>query len=495
MASNPSSIIPFGRISWMSKEYRGFYVGGSEEQPAYYIISRKTFLGDNRDYRYDYALFATRDGFNAIWAGSMEELASGQYEQQMFVGPSLSILINEYLRVEDLSSDGGDSSIGGGNTVGGATSTNQMAQTQALEAIYTRLGEMDDAPVQQTPVINGDTPLEVTAGIVGKVQVEVINFPVSEEITQVELINPPVFPTSIEATITNFPAFPEQQTVIGSISVNNFPSAVTDQLIHGSVSVSALPPIGGTVALSNLPTNQLVTISNPVSNQTISGTVAISNLPTNQSINGSVSIDGEVAIKNSSTPLVVTVSNPSTSTGASTSAKQDNQTAELVGINSKLAAPLHVVVDNPTTTVTVSNPVTTVAISNPVTSVSITGSVATTSTSEAFLSKVVTSQLLASSNIFSIKSTAGNIKRILVGTTASASRVVSIFNKATSPTGTDVPIAILTIPASPTPSQSIDLNINCSAGIQLVIGNTVGLLGALTSILGLNDCVITVLYT
>jgi hypothetical protein len=100
------------------------------------------------------------------------------------------------------------------------------------------------------------------------------------------------FPATQPVSVSNFPA---------STAVSNFPA--TQQVI-GTVSVSNLPatqPVSGTVAVSNFPAS--TSVNNFPATQPVSGSVAVSNLPATQPVSvtnfpASQPISGTVAVSN-----------------------------------------------------------------------------------------------------------------------------------------------------------------------------------------------------
>jgi hypothetical protein len=85
----------------------------------------------------------------------------------------------------------------------------------------------------------------------------------------------------------------------------------------------------------------------------------------------------------------------------------------------------------------------------------------------------------ASTNAAVIKASAGNIRRLVVNNTTATARFLKLYNKATAPTvGTDVPVAIITVPAMG------QVNLDCKA-TGLVFGTGIGI--ALTAAAAYTD--------
>lgn len=85
----------------------------------------------------------------------------------------------------------------------------------------------------------------------------------------------------------------------------------------------------------------------------------------------------------------------------------------------------------------------------------------------------------ASTNAAAIKTSAGNVRRLVVTNTTATARFLKLYNKASAPTvGTDVPVLILTVPAYGT------VNLDCKAA-ALVFGTGIGI--ALTAAAAYTD--------
>jgi hypothetical protein len=218
-------------------------------------------------------------------------------------------------------------------------------------------------------------PVTVNAeGIVVNVsnQVEVTNsegdpIPVSGT---VDVGNFPDFPTNQSVTVTNEVltvdvnnlAFPEVQevsgsvnaTIVGDVTVGNFPNFPETQAVS----------IADTVEVS-FAEGQVVTISNPTTDVSVSGSVEVTNTNLNVTVsNPTTDVNATITNEN----LNVTVSNP-----------QTEITVLNEGFNATITnTNLDVTVSNPVDSVTVLNENLNVTVSNPTTDVSVSGTVEVT---------------------------------------------------------------------------------------------------------------------
>lgn len=158
-------------------------------------------------------------------------------------------------------------------------------------------------------------------------------------------------PITGSVSITNFPSVQHVIVDSGSLSIANFPAT---QPISGSVSVSNFPatqPISGTVAVSSLPAiSGTVAVSNFPATQPISGSVSVSNFPATQAVTQSgawttgrtwslASGTDSIAAVQSGTWNITNISGTvSLPTGASTAANQTTANSSLSSIDSKTPA-------------------------------------------------------------------------------------------------------------------------------------------------------------
>jgi len=105
---------------------------------------------------------------------------------------------------------------------------------------------------------------------------------------------------------------PVAVTVSGTVAVSNFP-ATQPVSIAGTVLTDGsahTQPVSGTVAVSNFPATQpvsgTVAVSNFPATQPVSGSVAVSNFPATQPVSGTVAVSGTVLTDGSAHPQPVT---------------------------------------------------------------------------------------------------------------------------------------------------------------------------------------------
>ncbi len=299
--------------------------------------------------------------------------------------------------------------------------------------------------------------------------------------------------------------FPTTQAVSGTINIGNYPlsqhvtvdnpttsTTVTNFPTTQAVSLTTNTPdivdrssrLLGHVTVDNFPTqNTTVTVANPTT------TVAVSNLPTTQSIAGTVAVSSVPAgLGTSSNQLIANVSLNSidtklttVSTAAlqstlnglvATSALQTAGNASLTSIDSKLTSPLSVVL----------SPRASGGLAN-----------------RAVLVNQGTT-LAASTTPTVVKASAGQLYTLDAFNESSSKRFLNVYNKATAPIATDIPVLVFVLfPSSALPH--VDYSILGSyfpLGISLTItannGLVGGLVGTLTGITVANEVTVNIGY-